>query len=227
MVKQVKHYNKNILCVVDGAQSVPHMQVSVKDLGVDFLAFSGHKVCGPMGIGVLWGKREHLETMQPFLGGGDMISAVYWDYSEYNKVPERFEAGTPNVAGAVGLAAAITYLTHVGLDNIAQHEHKLTNYLVSRLEEFPEIRILGPKESKKRSGLVAFEMEGIHAHDVAQVLNALGVAVRSGHHCAMPLHNLLKCSASTRASMYLYNTQEEIDRLIDGLVKAKQVFDLR
>jgi cysteine desulfurase / selenocysteine lyase len=226
IIKQTRKFNPSIVCVIDAAQSVPHIPVSVKDLDCDFLAFSGHKMCGPMGVGVLWGKKKLLEDMQPFLGGGDMISEVYWDKSEYSKLPYKFEAGTANVAGAVGLAAAITYLQNMGMKAIYEHEKELTKYLVQRLTEFKEIKILGPSDIQKRSGIVAFDFKGVHAHDVAQVLDDVGVAVRSGQHCCMPLHMLLDTLATTRVSTYLYNTRCEIDQLIEGLHKVKTVFEL-
>jgi len=225
--KQVKSFNKNIVCVVDAAQSVPHMPVSVKDLGCDFLAFSGHKLCGPMGIGVLWGKRNLLEEMPPFLGGGDMISAVYWQKTEYADLPQKFEAGTPNVAGAVGLSAAIQYLQKIGLEDISMHEKELTRYLLEKLSDFPEVTVLGPSSLENRSGLVSFVFKNVHAHDVAQVLDSVGVAVRSGQHCCMPLHTLLNVSASTRISFYLYNTNADVDQVIEGLKKVRHVFQLK
>ncbi|MGI5827712.1 MAG: aminotransferase class V-fold PLP-dependent enzyme [Patescibacteria group bacterium] len=226
IIKKVKQYNREIICIIDGAQSVPHMPVSVKDLGCDFLAFSGHKMVGPMAIGVLWGKRELLEAMPPFLGGGDMISAVYWDKSEYNELPYKFEAGTSNIAGAVGLAEAVKYLQKIGMESIQEHEKELTEYCLEKLADIPEVTVLGPKDPKNRSGLIAFEFKKVHAHDVAQVLDSVGVAARSGQHCCMPLHTLLNLNATTRASFYLYNTKTEIDQLIKGLQKVKTVFGI-
>ncbi|MCG0239008.1 MAG: cysteine desulfurase [Firmicutes bacterium] len=212
--------------VVDGAQSVPHMPVSVRELDVDFLAFSGHKMMGPMGIGVLYGKRELLERMDPFLGGGEMIRSVTYEESTWNDIPWKFEAGTPNVEGAVGLAAAIDYINEVvgGVANIQRHEHDLVQYAMRRLREsFPEIRIYGPEEN--RAGILAFTFGDLHPHDVATVLDAEGVAIRAGHHCTMPLHReVLQVVATNRASFYVYNTREDVDRLVEALGKVKEFF---
>ncbi|MFO7172117.1 MAG: cysteine desulfurase [Bacillota bacterium] len=212
--------------VVDGAQSVPHMPVSVRELDVDFLAFSGHKMMGPMGIGVLYGKRELLERMDPFLGGGEMIRSVTYEESTWNDLPWKFEAGTPNVEGAVGLAAAIDYINEVvgGVANIQRHEHDLVQYAMRRLREaFPEIRIYGPEEN--RAGILAFTFGDLHPHDVATVLDSEGVAIRAGHHCTMPLHReVLQVVATNRASFYVYNTREDVDRLVEALGKVKEFF---
>lgn len=226
IIKILKNHNPQIITIVDAAQSVPHIPVSVKDLNCDFLAFSGHKMCGPMGIGVLFGKKNILENLPPFLGGGDMISQVYLDHSTYNELPYKFEAGTPNVASAIGLSASIKYLETIGFDFIQKHEQELMEYLDNKLRKFPEIRILGTIDWRIRSSLISFIFEGIHAHDLAQVLDSVGVAVRSGHHCAMPLHNDYKINASTRISTYFYNTKEDIDQVILGLQKAKKIFKL-
>ncbi len=213
------------LVLVDGAQSVSHKPVDVQALGADFLVFSGHKMCGPTGIGVLYGRRELLEAMPPFLAGGDMIKRVTLEGAEWNDVPWKFEAGTPAIAQAVGLGAAVDYLTGVGMDRIYAYEQALVAYALERLEEVPGLRVLGPEPSQK-GGVAAFTLEGIHPHDMAQLLNEDGVAVRAGHHCAMPLHKRFNLVATTRASFYLYNTHAEVDRLIEAIYRAKSVFTL-
>ena len=212
------------LVVVDGAQSAPHMPVDVRALGADFYAFSGHKMLGPTGIGVLWGRYEVLETLAPFLGGGSMIREVYLDRSTYAQPPQRFEAGTPAVAEAIGLAAAVEYLERLGMANVWQHELELAAYALKRLdEELPEVRTFGPR-GPDRSGVIPFVLGGIHAHDVATALDQYGIAVRAGHHCAQPLMRWLGVTATARASFYLYNTEEEIDKLADALQYAKEYF---
>ena len=216
--------------LVDGAQAVPHMRVDIREIGCDFYAFSGHKMLGPMGIGVLWGKRVILEKMSPFLSGGGMINEVYTDHSTWAELPEKFEAGTPNVAGAVGLMSAIKYLEKLGLpaqagmDNVREHDKQLVAYSIQQLQKIKEIRILGPKDSSQRSGSVSFEYQGVHAHDIAAILDSQGVAVRSGHHCTMPLHNSLGVVASIRASFNVYTTKGDIDALVEALKKVKEVF---
>lgn len=216
--------------LVDGAQAVPHMRVDIGEIGCDFYAFSGHKMLGPMGIGVLWGKRALLEKMSPFLTGGGMINEVYTDHSTWAELPEKFEAGTPNVAGAVGLMSAIKYLEKLGLpaqagmDNVREHDKQLVAYSIQQLQKIKEIRILGPKDSSQRSGSVSFEYQGVHAHDIAAILDSQGVAVRSGHHCTMPLHNSLGVAASIRASFNVYTTKDDIDALVEALKKVKEVF---
>lgn len=209
--------------VVDGAQSVPHLKVDVQSLDCDFLAFSGHKMLGPMGIGVLYGRLELLEKMPPFLGGGDMIRSVTLEGATFNDAPYKFEAGTPNVAGALGLVAAIDYLEKLGLANVRQHEIDLTSYALTKLTSLPGLRIYGPTDPQSRGGVVMFTLKDTHPHDLASVLDAQGIAVRSGHHCNMPLHAKLGIPASTRASFYIYNTKEEVDRLVEGLEKAKKI----
>jgi cysteine desulfurase/selenocysteine lyase len=209
--------------LVDGAQSVPHFAVDVQALGADFLAFSGHKMCGPTGSGVLWGRQDLLESLPPFLGGGDMIKRVYLREFKVADLPYKFEAGTPAIAEAVGLGAAVEYLQSVGLDAIAAHEREIIAYALERLEEVPGVRVYGPPAEKK-GGVAAFTLDGVHPHDVAQVLDRDGVAVRAGHHCAMPLHDRFNLPATTRASFYLYNTQAEVDKLVAGLYKVKKLF---
>ena len=213
------------IVVVDGAQSVPTLTTDVQALDVDFLAFSGHKMLGPTGIGVLYGKRKLLEAMPPFLGGGDMIREVKMSGSRWNDLPYKFEAGTPAIAETIGLGAAVDYLGGVGMDWVLEHERKLTTYAWSRLQEVEGLRILGP-EPNRRGGLLAFILGDIHPHDIAAILDQDGVAVRAGHHCAQPIHDHYGLSATTRASFYIYNTEEEVDRLVLALYKAKALFDL-
>jgi cysteine desulfurase/selenocysteine lyase len=209
--------------LVDAAQSVPHFSVDVIELGADFLAFSSHKMCGPTGIGVLYGREELLESMPTFLGGGDMIKRVRLDGFDANELPYKFEAGTPAIAQAIGLGAAVEFLDSVGMTAIHQHEQRLIAHALDRLAEVPGVRVYGP-EAKHRSGVASFSLEGVHPHDVAQILDDQGIAVRAGHHCAMPLHEILGIPASTRASFYLYNTSQETDRLIEGLYRVKEIF---
>ncbi len=209
---------------VDGAQSVPHMPVDVQALDCDFYSFSGHKMLGPTGIGILYGKRAILEAMPPFMGGGDMITRVELGGSQWNELPYKFEAGTPSIAEAIGFGAAVDYLQQVGMDRIHAHEQAITAYALERLAEVPGVRVLGPADASQRGGVAAMVIDGLHPHDVAQVLDHEGVAVRAGHHCAMPLHQRYHIPASTRASFYLYNTFEEVDRLIEALYEVKHLF---
>jgi len=211
------------MTLVDAAQSVPHLKVDVQALDADFLAFSAHKMCGPTGIGALCGKAELLEKMPPFLGGGDMIKEVYLRSFRPNTLPHKFEAGTPAIAEAVGFGAAMDYLTSVGMDAISAHEHDIIDYALVRLEEIPGVKLLGPSADKK-GGVAAFTFDGVHPHDVAQILDRDGIAVRAGHHCAQPLHERFGIPASTRASFYLYNTKDEVDKLVDGIYKVKELF---
>ena len=212
------------IVVVDGAQSVPTLTTDVQGLDVDFLAFSGHKMLGPTGIGVLYGKRKLLEAMPPFLGGGDMIREVKMSGSRWNELPYKFEAGTPAIAETIGLGAAVDYLRAVGMDWVLEHERELTTYAWSRLQEVEGLRILGP-EPNRRGGLLAFVLGDIHPHDIAAILDQDGIAVRAGHHCAQPIHDHYGLPATTRASFYIYNTEEEVDRLVLALYKAKAIFD--
>jgi cysteine desulfurase/selenocysteine lyase len=212
------------LMVVDGAQSAPHMPVRVRELGADFYAFSGHKMCGPTGASVLWGRYEVLETLAPFLGGGSMIREVYVDHSTYAQPPQRLEAGTPAVAEVIGLAAAAEYLMSLGMDKVWQHELKLVSYALKRLdEELPEIHTFGPR-GLDRGGVVPFVLGKIHAHDVATALDQQGIALRAGHHCAQPLHRKLGVAATARASFYVYTTPEDIDRFIQALKSVRDFF---
>ena len=212
------------LVVVDASQAVPQMPVDVQALGADFLAFTGHKMCGPTGIGVLWGRRELLEELPPFLGGGEMIETVSMERSTYAAVPHKYEAGTPPIAEAVGLGAAVDYLSSVGMEAIAAHEREITAYALEALAGVQGVHILGPTEAVDRGGAISFTLDGVHPHDVAQVLDSQGVAVRAGHHCGRPIHQRFGVTASTRASFYLYTTPAEIDALVAGLDKAKRFF---
>ncbi|MBI2175988.1 cysteine desulfurase [Candidatus Woesearchaeota archaeon] len=205
------------ISVLDAAQSVPHMPVNVKELGCDFMAFSGHKMLGPTGTGVLYGRKEMLEKTEPMLYGGDMISEVSFEDAKWNELPWKLEAGTPNVAGAVGLAAAVDYLQKIGMENIHGHERMLTRIALKRLQGIKDVAVYGPKDAAKRGGLVAFNLNGAHPHDVSAFLDAAGIAVRGGHHCAMPLARLLGIAGSTRASFYLYNTAEEAEKFTETL----------
>ena len=218
-----KAHAAGALVLVDAAQSVPHLPVDVQTLGADFLVFSGHKMCGPTGIGVLWARQALLEAMPPFLGGGDMIRRVTIRDFKPNTLPHKFEAGTPAIAEAVGLGAAVDYLAAIGMEAIKAHEREIITYALERLEEVPGVTVYGPPAEKK-GGVAAFSLEGVHPHDVAQVLDRDGIAVRAGHHCAMPLHDRYNVPATARASFYLYNTPGEVDKLVEGLYKVKKVF---
>lgn len=209
--------------LLDGAQSVPHFPVNVQTLDVDFLAFSAHKMCGPTGVGALYGKMALLEAMPPFLGGGDMIKKVELHSFQVNDVPHKFEAGTPAIVEAIGFGAAVDYLQSIGMTAIEQHEQQLIAYALERLAEVPGLQVFGPPAQHK-GGVASFTFQGIHPHDIAQILDAEGIAVRAGHHCAMPLHNKFNILATTRASFYLYNTRDEVDHLIAGLYKVKEIF---
>jgi cysteine desulfurase/selenocysteine lyase len=211
------------ITLLDAAQSVPHMPVNFKNLEVDFAAFSAHKMCGPTGIGVLYGREELLSKMPPFLGGGDMIKKVELRSFKPNELPHKFEAGTPAIAEVIGFGAAVDFLAKIGMTIIAQHEQELIAYAVERLEEIQGVTVLGP-EPARRGGVASFTLKGIHPHDVAQILDQDGIAVRAGHHCAMPLHDILGIPASTRASFYLYNTTRDVDALIEAIYKVKKVF---
>ncbi|GAA3382349.1 cysteine desulfurase [Cryptosporangium minutisporangium] len=212
------------LVMLDASQSVPHMPVNVADLGVDFIAFTSHKMVGPTGIGVLWGRADLLNSMPPFLGGGEMIETVSMDGSTFAEVPHRFEAGTPPIAEAVGLGAAVRYLTELGLENIQAHEHRLVEYALPRLHEVPGLTIVGPDTTEARGGTISFSLGAIHPHDIGQYLDELGIAVRVGHHCARPTCVRFGVPATTRASFYLYTTEAEIDALVDGLHQVVRFF---
>jgi cysteine desulfurase / selenocysteine lyase len=221
-------HDKGALMLVDGAQSVPHMKVDVQDLNMDFLAFSGHKMLGPTGIGVFYGKKIILEKMPPFQGGGEMIKEVEFSKDQggctvsWNELPWKFEAGTPNVAGAVGLGAAVEYLENIGMDNVLSHEKDLTGYAVERMKECGKTTIYGPSDLSKKLGIIPFSVKGLSSHDVALFFDNYGVMMRSGYHCAQPLHQVFKLESSDRASFYIYNTKEEVDRFIEILKEFEQ-----
>ncbi|MFF2289723.1 cysteine desulfurase [Peribacillus butanolivorans] len=222
-IAKIAHEHDAVM-VVDGAQSTPHLKVDVRDLDCDFFAFSGHKMVGPTGIGVLYGKKELLEKMEPIEFGGEMIDFVGLYESTWKELPWKFEGGTPIIAGAVGLGAAIDFLEEIGLDNIERHEHKLAAYAMEKMTAVEGLTIYGPKDAEKRAGVITFNINDVHPHDVATVLDADGIAVRAGHHCAQPLMKWLDVSSTARASFYLYNTEEDIDKLVSGLVKTKEYF---
>lgn len=221
IAKKAKEFGA--IVAVDGAQAVPHMGVNVQTLGCDFYVFSGHKMLGPMGIGVLWGRKELLSKLDPYEYGGGMINTVTYEKSDWAQLPEKFEAGTPNVSGAIGVSAACDYLKKLGMENVRNHDIELNKYAIQKLSEIEDLSIMGPLDAEKRTGLVSFYIKNVHAHDVASVLNSTGVAVRSGHHCTMPMHTQMGISASTRASFYIYNTLEDIDLLVEGVKKAIKI----
>ncbi len=217
------HAQGALVCV-DGAQSVPHMPVDVTELGADFLAFSGHKMLGPTGTGVLWARHEVLEEMEPLFGGGDMILTVTLEESTWNEIPYRFEAGTPNIEGVIALGKAIDYLTALGMDQVRAHEVELLDYALRRLGDLPGVTLFGPPEVERRGGVVSFDLEGVHPHDIGQVLDSHGVAVRTGHHCAQPVMAALRVPATARASFYIYNTPDEVDALAEAVADAARFF---
>lgn len=254
-IARMANGDRRMAILVDGAQAVPHMPVDIPSIGCDFYVFTGHKMLGPTGIGVLWGKREILEKMPPFLFGGEMISKVSLNKSTWNELPWKFEAGTPNIAGAIGLGAAVDYLAKIGMENVREHEIELTEYALKRLSEIPEVTIYGPPVKAhprgvqgrsqvhpggetRRAGVVSFNVgdssthsartgSTIHAHDAASILDSEGIAIRSGHHCAQPLMDFLGISSAARASFYIYNTREEVDRLVEGIEKVKKTFKMK
>jgi cysteine desulfurase/selenocysteine lyase len=217
-------HEKKVPVVLDGAQSVPHLHTDVQDLDCDFLAFSAHKMLGPTGVGILYVKKEILEHMPPFITGGDMIKEVHKDNTVFNELPYRFEGGTPNIADVIGFNAAIEYLKRVGMENVRDHEIDLIKYLYNSIKDIKGIKIYGPERVIDRGGLVTFNMEGIHPHDCATILNDFGIAIRSGHHCAQVLMEKLDIIASSRASIYIYNTKEEIDIFVDALNHVRRIF---
>ncbi len=225
-VKEIikKAHEVGAIVVLDASQSVPHMKVDVRDLDADFVVFSGHKMLSPLGIGVLYGKKELLENMDPFLYGGDMIEYVYEQETIFAEIPTKFEAGTQNVEGAVGLAAAIDYLEKVGMDNVEKIEKELMKYALSELSKLNFVTVYGPKEIEKHASVISFNVNGIHPHDVASILDSKNVCVRSGNHCAQPLLRYMGIDSTCRASFYIYNTKEDIDRLIEALYKTKDMF---
>lgn len=220
---EMAHAN-NAVMIVDGAQAAPHMAVDVQALDADFFAFSGHKMCGPTGIGVLYGKRQWLEQMEPVEFGGEMIDFVNLFDSAWKELPWKFEAGTPNIAGAIALGAAVDYLNEIGMENIHRYEQELVEYVLPKLHEIDGITTYGPQEPKHHTGVIAFNLDGIHPHDVATALDMEGIAVRAGHHCAQPLMNYLNLPATARASFYFYNTKEDADRLIEAIQATKEFF---
>jgi len=215
-----------VLTLIDGAQAVPHMPVNIEKLDCDFFAFSGHKMLGPTGIGILWVRKEVLQTMNPFHGGGDMIREVHKYETTWNDLPYKFEAGTPNIADVVGFGAAIDYLTKLGMDNIREHEIELTKYALEKLSQVKGLTIYGTKDISKRGGVISFNFADVHPHDVAQIIDEEGIAIRSGHHCAQVLMERLNVAATSRASFYIYNTKEEVDALITSLNKVARIFKL-
>ena len=212
----------NVPVLLDGAQAVPHMPVDVQALGCDFYAFSAHKMFGPTGTGVLWGREELLDAMPPWQGGGDMILEVAFDKTIYNELPYKFEAGTPNISGVVGLGAAIDYLQGIGMDNVAAHEQDVHDYMVAELRKIPGIRLIG--ESHHKASVQSFLLDDIHSHDIGTILDHQGVAVRTGHHCAMPVMQYFGVSGTARASLALYNNRDDVDRLVAALLKAREIF---
>ena len=210
--------------LVDGAQSVPHMPVDVRDLDCDFLAFSSHKMLGPTGVGVLYGKRDLLNAMDPYMGGGEMILRVTYESSTYAALPNKFEAGTPNIAGVIAFGAAIDYLEGIGMDAVRAHEMAITQYAIDALQAVEGVTVFGPKDAREKGGAVAFNYGEVHPHDLSQVLDQQGIAIRAGHHCAQPLMRRLGCVATARASFYIYNREDEVDALVDGLGAADRIF---
>ncbi|MBI5859677.1 MAG: cysteine desulfurase [Nitrosarchaeum sp.] len=224
IISKCKEYG--VLTLIDGAQAVPHMPVNIEKLGCDFFAFSGHKMLGPTGIGVLWVRKSVLQTMNPFHGGGDMIREVHKYETTWNDLPYKFEAGTPNIADVIGFGAAIDYLTKLGMDNVREHEIELTTYAIEKLSKVNGLTIYGTKDISKRGGVISFNFADVHPHDVAQIIDEEGIAIRSGHHCAQVLMERLNVAATSRASFYVYNTKEEVDSLIDSLNKVARIFKL-
>jgi len=225
IITEAKRINPEIIIIVDAAQAVPHLKIDIKDLGADFIVFSSHKMLGPTGVGVLWGKEKILKKMYPFMYGGDMIDEVYIDRSTYKEPPHKFEAGTPAIGEIIAFKEAIKYLEKIGMENTRNHEKKITDYVIKRLiDTFGQaIKIYGPKNSQDRGGIVSFTFDKYHPHDIAQILADEGICVRAGHHCAMPLHTRLKVPATVRASFYLYNDENDVEKLIKGLKKVKQI----
>ena len=220
---KMAHENGTV-SVIDGAQSAPHMKIDVRKMNCDFFCFSGHKMLGPTGVGILYGKEELLEKSDPFIYGGEMIREVKTKNSTWNKLPYKFEAGTQPIAEVIGLGTAINYLERIGLENIEKHEEEITEYAMEKINEIENVKIFGPKNSNKKVGVIAFNVADVHGHDVATILDEFNIAIRSGHHCAMPLHDYLKVPASARASFYIYNTKEDVDKLIEGIKEVKKTF---
>ncbi len=212
------------VALIDGAQSVPHLPVNIRNLDADFMAFSAHKMLGPTGIGILYGKEEILNSMDPFMYGGEMINEVRYDYADWNELPWKFEAGTPNIAGAVGFSPALDYLNNIGMQNVRLHEIELLSYALEKMRTLSYVRIFGPMDIESRGGAISFECDGIHPHDLATFLDSNGIAIRAGHHCAQPLMKRLGVIATARVSFYIYNTRDEIDVFIEALKDARRYF---
>ena len=226
IIQRVRTINPECIVIVDAAQSIPHLKVDVKDLGCDFLAFSGHKAIGPTGIGVLFGKSQLLKTIEPVHTGGGMIAEVTKEQTSFTEIPYKFEAGTPNIAGAVGLATALQYLRGIGMENIEKQMHQLCDYGLKALSQLPGVAVLGPQVAEMRAPIFSFVINGIHPHDVGEILNREGIAIRGGNHCAMPLFNKIGFTGASRASLYIYNSTEEIDRLVAGIKTAQKIFKI-
>ncbi len=224
IIKTVKRLNPKCLVLVDAAQAAPHMPIDVQAWGADFVAFSSHKMLGPTGVGILWGRSELLEAMKPFNFGGEMISEVHVDRTVFKKPPYKFEAGTPHIAGVIGLGAAIDYLQRLGMENVRAHEIELVRYAMKKLDIIDDFIYYGPRDKQVKAGVFAFSMNGTHSHDIAQVLDSENICVRAGNHCAMPLHTYLGIPSTARASFYMYTTWEDIDRLVEGLEKVRELF---
>lgn len=225
-VKEIAEYahSKGAIVIVDGAQSVPHMKVDVRDIDADFLIIAGHKLLAPMGIGVLYGKKDLLEKMPPLMFGGDMVEYVYEQETTFNVLPYKFEAGTQNVEAAVGLSKAIDYLNEIGMENIEKHEKELVSYALDKMNKLEYLKVYGPKEVEKRGGVISFQIEGVHPHDVASIFDTFGVCIRAGNHCAQPLMRYMGINATSRASIYLYNDKEDVDRLVEAIEKTYEMF---
>jgi len=225
IIKEAKKINPNVITIIDAAQAVPHFKIDVQDLGADFIVFSSHKMLGPTGVGILWGKEKHLKEMYPFMYGGDMINEVYIDRTTYKDPPHKFEAGTPAIGEVIAFKEAIKFLNKVGMENIRDHEKKITNFAINKLTDTfgKSIKIYGPKDIEDRGGIISFSFDKFHPHDIAQILADNGVCVRAGHHCAMPLHTRLNVPATVRASFYIYNDENDVDKLIEGLKKIKKI----
>ena len=225
-VKEIAEYahSKGAIVIVDGAQSVPHMKVDVRDINAEFLIIAGHKLLAPMGIGVLYGKKDLLEKMPPLMFGGDMVEYVYEQETTFNVLPYKFEAGTQNVEAAVGLSKAIDYLNEIGMENIEKHEKELVSYALDKMNKLDYVKVYGPKEVEKRGGVISFQIEGVHPHDVASIFDTFGVCIRAGNHCAQPLMRYMGINATSRASIYLYNNKEDVDRLVEAIEKTYEMF---
>lgn len=225
-VKEIAEYahSKGAIVIVDGAQSVPHMKVDVRDINADFLVIAGHKLLAPMGVGVLYGKKDLLEKMPPILFGGDMVEYVYEQETTYNVLPYKFEAGTQNVEAAIGLSKAIDYLNEIGIENVEKIEKELVSYALEKLSKLEYVKIYGPKDINKRGGVISFEIDNVHPHDVASIFDTKGVCIRAGNHCAQPLMRYMGINATSRASFYFYNTKEDVDRLIEAIEKTYEMF---